>query len=135
MQLTREGDYGLRAMAYLASQSNGDVISASVISKKQSIPPKFLARIMPKLVKKNIIISIPGSKGGYKLSRPPENINFLEVYEALEGSLALNICLLEPHAECQLEEKCSIRPVWRGCQNLVKDYFGNITFDKLKIPL
>lgn len=128
MQLTREGDYGIRAVAYLAGSKNGSITSATIISEKKNIPPKFLARIMPKLVRGGIVISIPGSKGGYKLARESRLINCLEVLEALEGELRLNLCLDKAY-HCALEGQCHMSDVWLQGQNLLKDYFKGITFD------
>lgn len=130
MQVTREGDYALRAVIYLASFGD-KVCSASEISNEQGIPPKFLARIMPKLVKSRVIKSLPGSKGGYQLVRPAHKITFLEVLEAIEGSLLINQCLHEKPCDCQHESICSMKPIWNRAQHLLADYFSTVTFDQL----
>lgn len=129
MKVTKEGDYGLRAVILLAS-IDGRSASASEISRQQNIPQKFLARIMPKLVRKGVVISIPGSKGGYRLSRRSDQITFLEVLEAIEGPILLNHCLGEK-CECMHEHLCSMKNVWRNAQVKLMDYFGSITMNQL----
>ncbi len=130
MQVTKEGDYALRAIIYLATVGDR-VCSATEVSREQRVPPKFLARIMPKLVKGKIVKSLPGSKGGYQLARPPHRISFLEVLEAIEGPLLINECLGEGPCDCQHESVCSMKPVWDRAQTILADYFTSVTFDQL----
>lgn len=130
MKVSREGDYGLRAVAYLAGQ-NGRVVSATEISREQGIPQKFLARIMPKLVKKQILVSIPGSKGGYQICKAASQVNFLEVLTAVEGPMKLNECLDEV-CDCSRKEICSLKKVWELGQQKLQAYFATVTFDQLK---
>ena len=130
MQVTREGDYALRAVIYLAA-SHPRVCSAGEVSREQKIPAKFLARIMLKLVKQGVISSLPGSKGGYRLERAPQEITFLSVLEAVEGPLVLNSCLDEDTEDCENSELCSMKAVWQHAQDLVGDYFLKVTMDQL----
>ncbi|MDO8644120.1 MAG: Rrf2 family transcriptional regulator [bacterium] len=130
MRVSREGDYGLRAITYLSSRLD-KTIPTSEISREQGIPIKFLARIMPKLVRHKIVTSIPGSKGGYRLARPPKQVSFLEVLEAVEGPIAINRCL-EESCDCERTEVCSMKNIWRTAQTKMKEYFGEVHFDQIK---
>lgn len=130
MHLTKEGDYALRAVIYLAS-AEPSVCSASEISEVQKVPPKFLARIMPKLVKTGIIKSLPGSKGGYQLVRPSRKITFLEIIEAIEGPLRINICLDKRFENCGHREKCGMKHVWSRAHQLMMEFFSQITINQL----
>ena len=133
MQVTKEGDYALRAVIYLAS-ATGRTASANEISAAQKIPPKFLARIMPKLVRQGLISSTPGSKGGYKLAREASQLSFLQVLEAIEGPLRLNVCLEADYGDCEHETLCSMKSVWSEAQERLAHYFAAITFDQLTEP-
>lgn len=130
MQVTKEGDYALRAVIYLASVGER-ICSASEVSRAQGVPPKFLARIMPKLVKKKIVRSLPGSKGGYQLARAADQISFLEVLSAIEGPMLMNDCLSEATCDCQHETLCSMKQVWQRAQGILTDYFQSITLDQI----
>jgi Rrf2 family protein len=130
MQITKEGHYALRAIIHLASSSL-PTCSAGEISEEQQVPLKFLARIMPKLVKKGFVKSHPGSKGGYQLARPAREINFLEVLETAQGPFHINICEDERFAGCEHKGICNMTPVWKHAQGLLTDYFSQITFDQL----
>ncbi len=133
MQVTREGDYALRAVIYLAA-SHPRICSAGEVSREQKIPTKFLARIMLKLVKKGLINSLPGSKGGYRLARAPEEISFLNVLEAVEGPLLINACLEEDFGDCEHEEVCGMKFVWQQTQDLIEGYLSKVTMDQLPEP-
>lgn len=135
MHLTKECDYALRAVIYLAS-TEPRVCSASEISKAQNVSPKFLARIMPKLVKTGIILSLPGSKGGYQLSRPSRELTFLQVLEAIESPVYINVCLNERFINCGRKDKCGMKHIWEHLHKKMVELFSQITFDQLteKIP-
>jgi Rrf2 family protein len=74
-------------------------------------PKSFLAKILQKLARASIVKSYRGVKGGFELARPPEEINLLEVIEAVQGPVAMNICALD-EALCGFSSTCAIHPVW-----------------------
>lgn len=133
MQVTKEGDYALRAVIYVAS-CDGKTCCTGEISEAQKIPAKFLARIMPKLVRTGIIQSLPGSKGGYRLARKAKSITFLEVLEAISGPLKLNECLEADFTDCEHEELCAMKQVWETAQEKLNEYFTSVTLDQLNEP-
>jgi Rrf2 family protein len=110
MQITRETDYAIRCVYYLADKK-GKVTMVDETSRKMNIPKSFLAKILQKLAKASIVKSYRGVKGGFELARPPQEINLLEVIEAVQGPVAMNICALD-EALCGLSSTCSIHPVW-----------------------
>ncbi len=100
MQITREGDYGIRSILYLSRQPFKKISFVNEISEEYKIPRSFLAKILQKLVKAKIVRSYRGVKGGFSLTRQARDINMLEVLEAIEGKICLNICLADKK-KCQ----------------------------------
>src|SRR5512135_1502464 len=94
MQITRETDYAIRCVYYLAGKKSG-VTMVDEISKEMNIPKSFLAKILQKLAKASLVKSYRGVKGGFELSRAPEEISLLGVIEAIQGPVAMNICALD----------------------------------------
>lgn len=112
MQITRETDYAIRCVLYLTSRTDR-VVMVDEISREMAAPKSFLAKILQKLVKADIARSFRGVKGGFQLSREPRDITLLDVIEAVEGSIALNACVLDRTA-CGFSSTCAVHPVWIG---------------------
>jgi Rrf2 family protein len=110
MQITRETDYAIRCVLYLAGK-RGSVTMVDEISREKSIPKSFLAKILQKLSKTGIVRSYRGVKGGFELARPPEQINLLDVIEVIQGPVAMNACALD-ESVCGLSGSCSVHPIW-----------------------
>jgi Rrf2 family protein len=110
MQLSRKADYALRAVAYVAQLKKAELASIGRIAKARNIPREFLAKILKELTRAGILVSFQGVTGGYRLSRPPREVTFLDVIEAMEGPIAVNLCVDGSHCDCTREKGCEIRP-------------------------
>ena len=115
LQLTRDGEYAVRAVLFLASQPLGKISLISEISKVQDVPKSYLAKIMQHLVKVGLVNSRRGAKGGFFLARPADRITLRQTIEAVEGPIYLNVCLIRK-GECPRDEICPVHPVWREAQ-------------------
>jgi len=115
LQLTKDGEYAVRAILFLASQPLGKISLISEISKVQDIPKSYLAKIMQHLVKVGLVNSRRGAKGGFFLARPADRITLRQTIEAVEGPIYLNVCLIRK-GECPRDEICPVHPVWREAQ-------------------
>jgi Rrf2 family protein len=111
MQITRQADYALRAMLYLARLDPGQRAATSDIARIQHIPPSFLAKIISQLSIAGLIQTSRGARGGVAMARPPEKISLLEVVESIDGPIALNECTGKVSA-CPFGDDCPLRPLW-----------------------
>jgi Rrf2 family protein len=84
MQITRQADYALRAMIYLAKLEPNQRAATSQIADKQRIPPSFLAKIISQLSIAGLIHTSRGARGGVSLARTPEEVSILEVADCAE---------------------------------------------------
>jgi Rrf2 family protein len=116
MQITRQADYALRAMLYLAQLEPNQRAATSQIADEQHIPPSFLAKIISQLSIAGLIHTSRGARGGVSLARPPEEVSVLEVVEAIDGPIALNECTHGVSA-CPFGENCPLRPLWCDTQS------------------
>lgn len=130
MQVTREGDYGIRSVLYLARQPFKKVSFVNEISEEYKIPRSFLAKILQKLVKAKIVRSYRGVKGGFSLARQAKDISVLDVLEAIEGKTAMNVCLMDKK-KCDFSKQCPIHPVWITAQSRVTETLKKANFDDL----
>ncbi len=120
MQITRQADYAVRAVLYLARQGQTERAATSRVAEEQHIPPSFLAKIISQLSIAGLLHTSRGARGGVTLAREPKDITLLEVVEAIDGPIMLNECVGNNGA-CTFDESCPIKPVWCDAQNeLVK---------------
>ncbi len=135
MQITRQADYALRAMIYLALLDPSQRASTSQIAEQQHIPPSFLAKIISQLSIAGLIHTSRGARGGVSLARNPHEITVLDVVEAIDGPIALNMCTNAGTTDCPLGPNCVLHSVWADAQaNLVarlrQATFGQIITQK-----
>jgi Rrf2 family protein len=115
MQITRQADYAVRAVLYLAQLGSDQRAATSQIAQEQRIPPSFLAKIVSQLSVAGLLQTSRGARGGVSLARPPEQISLLEVVEAIDGPILLNECV-SPSGACMFGEVCPMKPVWCDAQ-------------------
>jgi Rrf2 family protein len=115
MQLSRAGEYAVRAMLHLAAMEDKGVSQISVISRTWDVPESFLRKILNSLVKARLVISTRGTGGGFRLVKPASEITLLDVFEAIEGKVYLNHCLIGP-GSCENTPWCPVHEVWNEAQ-------------------
>lgn len=130
VHLTRQSDYGVRAILHLAMVPYGDVIQTRLIAASEDIPGKYLPSIIRTLARAGLIRTLRGNQGGVMLARPPEEISLREVIEAIEGPIVLVQCLRGPN-QCDREEDCSFRTVCQNLQDLMVGQLEGTTFADL----
>ncbi len=133
MEITREVDYAVRCILFLSGEPD-EVRGASTIAKEMDIPAPFVSKILQKLSKKGLVIPIRGVKGGFRLARRPQDISLLEVVEAINGTIPVNICVIDSKS-CNRIKRCSVHPVWVRIQNLIRKELGSVNFKKLSSDL
>lgn len=131
MQIPRRVDYGLRAAIYLSTQDPDRSCSLGEISRQQSVPRKFLEKIIRDLIHGGLVKSKRGPDGGYTLARSPSEISFQDIIEVLEGPIAVNVCM-DQHLRCDHLPRCTMLGVWNEVQRRVVDIFARTTLADLQ---
>jgi Rrf2 family protein len=130
LRISRKIDYGLRAMIYLASIPQDSVVPFREIARQMDVPEDFLAKILKTLVDQGLVRSTRGPHGGYALARTPSDISFLDVIEAVEGPVALNVCL-DGEDACGHSTQCTMVSVWRLGQERMLDVYRQSKLSEL----
>lgn len=129
MQITRQADYAVRAVYYLAKLGPDRRAATSQIAHAQHIPPSFLAKIVSQLSVAGLLQTSRGARGGVSLARSPEEITLLEVVEAIDGPILLNECVAG-NGICVFGNTCPMRPVWCDAQAELVERLKTTTFDR-----
>ncbi len=129
MQITRQADYAVRAVLYLARLGTDHRAATSQIAQEQQIPPSFLAKIVSQLSVAGLLQTSRGARGGVSLARSPEDISLLEVVEAIDGPIMLNECV-SGNGVCTFGDTCPMRPVWCDAQAELVRHLRGTNFSK-----
>jgi Rrf2 family protein len=132
LRISRKIDYGLRAMIYLASIDEKAVVPFREIARQMMVPEDFLAKILKTLVDEGLVRSTRGPRGGYALAKQSSEISFLDVIEAVEGSVAINMCL-DGDDPCGKASACTMVRVWKRGQEAMLAVYREAKLSDLKL--
>lgn len=109
LKITKITDYGFVILVDMVNQDPGILHNAKDLSQRIDIPLPTVSKVLKILTQGGILISHQGSKGGYSLAKPPEEIKALEIIEAVEGPIAFTDC----SSEAGCERDCQVSPSWQ----------------------
>jgi len=118
MQFTRATDYAARVLSYLAN-ANGSVSQARSIAVATATPESFLSKILGQLSRAGLVRAHRGARGGFSLTADPQALTLLDVLEAIEGPLRLNVC--DTPAPCAYGANCPIERAWQQAEGALRD--------------
>lgn len=130
LELTKAGDYAVRAMIALAQTERSGWMNAADIASSMRIPARFLPQVMASLARAQLVISKPGPGGGYALGRPPAEIDILSVIKAVEGEGRRISCVMRG-APCGVDGLCIAHPAFAGAQDAYLDRLAATTLAAL----
>lgn len=132
MMISTRGRYALRVMIDISEHSNGNFVAMHEVAERQEISLKYIERILPLLVKENILEGHHGKGGGYRLTRKPAEYTVGEILRLTEGNLAPVSCLECIGEECSKKAECRTLPMWEKLDKIVNEYFDGITLEDLR---
>ena len=91
MQLKLTTDYAIRTVVYLATQSG--ITSVAEIGSKMGISENYLMKVLKALKDAGLVAGYQGKRGGYAISKKPEEISLWDIVEVMEGTTKINRCL------------------------------------------
>lgn len=112
--ITRNTDYALRAICYIAKQDK--VVTVTELVRVLGVPRQFMRKILQQLSKKQILESYKGQGGGFKLKFLPEKIFIIQIMRIFQGPVGLNGCFLKKDI-CPNKGKCVLRKKIRVIEN------------------
>jgi len=128
LRISEAASIALHSMAYLATNAGRLVTSREIVSALR-VSDTHLSKVLQRLVKVGFIKSIRGPNGGFMLSKPPDKITLLNVYESIEGPVAFDECLFGKPI-CG-DQGCMLGGLLKTVNNEVRNYLGQTTLSKL----
>ncbi len=133
LKIAKSVEYSIFALRYIHYNSNTLCVSAKEISEKENIPFELLAKLLQKMVRKGLVVSQQGNKGGYTLAVSPDNLSLLEIINSLDQNIQLTNCMFEGATkdDCGRLVDCCIRNPMSKIQNRLLDVFGSTKLSEL----
>jgi Rrf2 family protein len=131
LELTRQGDYGVRAMVALAAHSGSEWLSVPRISAEMAIPGRILPKVMVELVRAGLVEGRIGRNGGYRLARAAGSITLLDVITALEPEPDPRACVLRG-GPCGIDGRCAVHDAFSGAREAMLRRLDTVSLDDLK---
>jgi Rrf2 family protein len=116
MQLTRGADYAVRIMIYLAGLPDNERVLLPTLAAAANAPASFLSKVLQALTRAGLIASRRGQQGGFEMLPQGRAASVLEVVEAIDGPIRLNVCLEHGCSGCGRKHWCPANPVWQQAQ-------------------
>ena len=85
MKLTRSVSYAVGILLKISDGRSRDPMTATQISKGAKFPPRFLYRVLRRLVDAGLLEGISGPGGGYRMAKSPSRITLLEIVRAVKS--------------------------------------------------
>lgn len=131
MKISTRGRYALRLMLELAQRGgDGAPVSLKEVSERQAISEKYLEQIVIPMVKAGLVRSVRGKRGGYLLTRAPEEYTVGDILRPLEGDLAPVECVADPDC-CERSGSCATALLWREIHEAVSGVVDRTTLRDL----
>ena len=118
-------------MLDLAQHTDQGPVALREISERQKITPKYMESIMSLLLRDQLVQSLRGKAGGYKLTKAADKYNLYEILSSAEGGLAPVHCLSMDENDCPIRQTCLTIPVWEGLHKAIEDYLSGISLQTL----
>lgn len=114
IELTRRGDYAVRAAIVLARPQAGQM-TAAALAEATGIPASYVPQVMGGLVRAGLVANRRGRSGGYRLSKRAADINLLEIVEAAEGRRDQRICVIRG-GPCRTDGRCDVHDAFASAE-------------------
>ena len=120
LRLSKKADYALMAMKHLALRGDRGSSSAREIAAMYNIPIELMAKVLQRLVRRGLLASHQGTRGGYELARRPTQISVADVIQAIDGPVTVTACSNDEN-QCEQFSKCNVRdPLWKVRERIVQ---------------
>ena len=129
MRLTTKGRYAVTAMLDLALHAHEGPVSLADISQRQGISLSYLEQLFAKLRRNELVSSVRGPGGGYRLGRDSASIFVAQVVDAVNESLDTTRC--NQRGDCQGGDKCLTHHLWCDLSDQIHSFLNGISLSDL----
>lgn len=129
MRLSTKGRYAVMAMADLAGHDKADrAVSLAEIAERQGISLSYLEQLFAKLRRRGLVRSARGPGGGYRLSRPAQEIRVSDVIVAVDEPIAATRCAPGSAIGCTgTGSRCATHDLWEELGRQIHVFLSSVS--------
>ncbi len=132
-RLSKITDYGIVLLAELAKEPSGTPRNARDLAARVELPVPMVSKVLKALARDGLLESQRGTKGGYSITRRPEEVSVADMIAALDGPVAITECNVAPRL-CEHEGSCAVRAPWQRINRVVEAALGTVTLRDMIDP-
>ncbi|MDP6351991.1 MAG: SUF system Fe-S cluster assembly regulator [Alphaproteobacteria bacterium] len=133
IRLSRMADYAVLLMTTIARDPNS-VHAALTMAEATSLPVPTVSKVLANMARDGLLESIRGRDGGYRLARAPEAISVEQIISAVDGPIALTVCIEHGPGSCGLENCCPSRVNWRRINDAMSQALAGVSLAEIAVP-
>ena len=130
LRLSKKADYALMAMKHLAQRTDRGSSSAREIAEQYDIPIELMAKVLQRLVRRGLLVSHQGTRGGYQLGRAAAQISVADVIQAIDGPVTVTACSSDDQ-RCEQFSRCNVRDPLQKVRERILTALGECTIAEL----
>ena len=129
IRISRMADYALLVVFKMCDRD--ELITLERLCELTTLTLPTVRKLMRSLTHNNLVLSVRGPLGGYKLSRQSAQISIADVIEAIDGPIALTECVKSDGGDCELADTCGLKGNWNIVNRLISNALHNVTLDAM----
>lgn len=133
IRITKQTDYAVVLLTRMSQQPER-LYSAADLATDTRLPAPMVSKILKTLARERLLDSHRGVKGGYALSRSPEDVTVAEIVSAIEGPIGITECIDDTPGECGYASLCGLRSNWNQINSAIRDALDGITLAEMAPP-
>ncbi|MCF7968048.1 MAG: SUF system Fe-S cluster assembly regulator [Methylococcaceae bacterium] len=133
LRISKLSDYAIIILGHMA-KAPGSTYAATDLAESARVAGPTVSKVLKALARARILNSTRGAKGGYQLSRPPEQTTIASIIAALEGPIALTECSLE-NTQCEQSHSCHVRGNWSVLNRAIQTALESVTLADMASPM
>lgn len=129
MKLTTKGRFAVTAMVDLALQKGDHPVTLADISQRQRISLSYLEQLFGKLRRRQLVDSVRGPGGGYRLAKDMAAVSVVDIIRAVDEPIDATQC--GGRENCRDDQKCITHDLWAALNQHIHEYLGAVSLKQL----
>jgi FeS assembly SUF system regulator len=134
IRLSRLSDYAVSLMTHIAHEAE-EIHNAHDLAEKAHLPAPTVSKILATLAREELLESVRGRQGGYRLAQESSDISVEDIIAAVDGPIALTQCIDQGPGSCGVEAFCPSSSHWHRINEAIRQALGKVTLAELTAPM